>query len=350
MCYRLAGMGLLATILAGLVSYIVLILFYALSTNWISPQIVSHTDDHVLTLNKELAEASSRREKLTAERVQLLTELRDNQRRRRDANQFQAEFINSIRQAMDDRRQDAENVKQVLREYAVTGPQLLDSEKQYISETKEEADKLHQAHLIDEEDFLSRKNQIDQAQLAILAMKRSTAELTQGSKLLDRQVQSYGEVLKNFRTEPASLSYDVLRAQKDYDTAALDSAGRSEMESVLQREIQALDREIGNEDEFLHSIRESPYLRAASGKLTVASMPYGNGSSVHVGSPIYGCSFGILWCRNVGKVADIFAGEIVQKHPLFNRDLRGVMVQMQLQDPRWARERVLFLDRAPLFF
>ena len=68
-CYRVAGLGMLALILLGLVSYLALVVFYALDSTWISPQIISRSDERVLHLKAELTQAELQYEKLATERV-----------------------------------------------------------------------------------------------------------------------------------------------------------------------------------------------------------------------------------------------------------------------------------------
>ena len=107
---------------------------------------------------------------------------------------------------------------------------------------------------------------------------------------------------------------------------------------------------ITRQDRLLLSIQNFPYLRAAEQKLTVAFVPYTNVGQTHPGTPVYGCSLGIIFCRPVGQVAEVLEGEVVDKHPFFNKELRGLFVRVEFQNSKWDRNQVLFLGRAPLWF
>jgi len=55
-------------------------------------------------------------------------------------------------------------------------------------------------------------------------------------------------------------------------------------------------------------------------------------------------------CRKVGTVEQIFTGEEHAIHPLFRTDVRGFLVQLNLDRPESAKSKTVFLNRKPLFF
>jgi hypothetical protein len=58
----------------------------------------------------------------------------------------------------------------------------------------------------------------------------------------------------------------------------------------------------------------------------------------------------MILCRKVGMVKLLFAGEEHAIHPIFRTDIRGFMIQMQLDHPESAKSKTVFLNRKPLFF
>src|SRR5262249_3582416 len=80
-CYRVVGLAILIFVLAALLSYIAFVGFYSWNSTWISPQIISATDERVRQLNHELGQERLLREKLSSERLELVCRLRDAQRR-----------------------------------------------------------------------------------------------------------------------------------------------------------------------------------------------------------------------------------------------------------------------------
>jgi len=55
-------------------------------------------------------------------------------------------------------------------------------------------------------------------------------------------------------------------------------------------------------------------------------------------------------CKRVGAVKQVFSGEEHATHPIFKTDIRGFLVQMQLDHPESAKSKTVFLNRKPLFF
>jgi hypothetical protein len=350
-CYRVAGMAVLVFILLGLGSYLALILFYAVNASWVAPQIISPTDEHVLQLNSQLAQGTWLREKLSSDRLELMVRLRDAMRQSAGTKRYQGEFRRSVEQLRSDEGKKLAAIVGVAASYGSAAPQILRTQDEYLSVSQSETERLYQAHLIDNEEYLSRKHQLSTAKLSGLSLQRDGTETEQASKALDREVQSYDQILKapNGATNVA-LSYEVLREKREYDSAVLEQARALDLTGAIQAEIGVVEREIARQDELIEAIRVSPYLRAAKGNLTVAHLPYGNGGEVGAGVPVYGCALGIVLCHRVGQVTEVLAGEVVGKHPFYSKDLRGVLIQMQIDEPQWARKRVLFLNRAPLFF
>ena len=67
------------------------------------------------------------------------------------------------------------------------------------------------------------------------------------------------------------------------------------------------------------------------------------------GKALYGCSAGLIWCRRVGAVVGVVDGEVTVKHPISNELVRGLMIEIDLGEGRWAEEKALYLGKAPLF-
>jgi hypothetical protein len=58
----------------------------------------------------------------------------------------------------------------------------------------------------------------------------------------------------------------------------------------------------------------------------------------------------MMACRKVGTVDQIFAGEETAIHPIFKTNIRGYLIQMNLDHPDSAKSKTVFLGRKPLLF
>src|SRR5882672_6767893 len=90
--YKIIGFVVLTAILFGLGSYLSLNLFYLFDTSWLAPAILSPTDGRVLQMSAQLAQYSSEREKLVAQRQELMARVDDMRRVASTQKGFQAGF------------------------------------------------------------------------------------------------------------------------------------------------------------------------------------------------------------------------------------------------------------------
>jgi hypothetical protein len=347
--YRLLSIAILSAILIGLASYLALTLFYFFNQSWIEPRIISPTDAQVLALNGQLSQGTLVREQLAAQRIDLLVKLRDATRKATDSNQFQKDVKQTAKQAVNDNLGKLASVQEVDRSFKSAAPQILESDKSFTSTALAEAEKLYQAHLISEEEWINRKTQIAQLGVSALSLQRSSAELDSEKNSLRREIDSYSTLVAPGASKDG-LNSDVLQAKRQLNSSQLDEASAKDLADALYQELSMTDDAIARQDRLLLSIHNIPYLRAAEQKLTIGFVPYSNAGRTSPGTPIYGCSLGILFCRQVGQVEEVLDGEVVDKHPFFNKDLRGLLVRVDFKDTIWDRTQVLFLGKAPLLF
>jgi hypothetical protein len=347
--YRLLSIVILTAILLGLVSYLFLTVFYFFSQSWIEPRIISPTDAQVLQLNGQLAQGTLVREQLATQRLDLLVKLRDARRKATDSNQFQNEVKQTAKQVVNDNLNKLATVQEVDRSFQSEAPQILDSDKSFASGALADAEKLYKAHLISEEEWINRKTQLAQLGASALSLRRSSAELDGEENFLRREIDSYSTLVAA-GSGGYGLNSEVLQAKRQLDNSLLDEANAKDMAAALYQELTMTEEAITRQDRLLLSIQNFPSLRAAEQKLTVAFVPYANAGRTSPGTLIYGCSLGVIFCRQVGRIEEVLDGEVVDKHPFFNKELRGLFVRVAFKDSKWDRTQVLFLGKAPLFF
>jgi hypothetical protein len=347
--YRMISLAILTAILFGLATYLILTLFYFVSKGWVEPRIVSPTDAQVLQLNGQLAQGTLLREQLATERIDLLVKLREARRKATDSGQFQDEVKKTAQRVVTDNLRKLKTVQDVDRSYQSEAPQIVEADKSFTSSSLADAEKLYKAHLISEEEWINRKSQIAQFGASSLSIRRSSAEIDGEKNFLSREIDSYSSLL-NSGSDGQGLSAAVLQAKRQLENSRMDLASATDLADSLSQEVGMIEQAIARQDRLLLGLQNLPYVKAAEQKLTVAFVPYSNAQQLTPGTAIFGCSVGIIYCRRVGQVAEALDGEVVEKHPFFNKEIRGLLVRVQFQDSKWEQSPVLFLQKAPLFF
>jgi hypothetical protein len=117
----------------------------------------------------------------------------------------------------------------------------------------------------------------------------------------------------------------------------------------LRQRIESLKLRSKDQDAVVNRLAQSPYLKAIENKVTLAFVPNQNLRNVRLGAPLYGCLWGLVWCRKVGTVKAVLEGEVQDIHPHDESIQRGLMVEVDVSE--WgASETVLFVGSKPLWF
>jgi hypothetical protein len=228
-----------------------------------------------------------------------------------------------------------------------TGPQLaqLDKQKQadnmktqavmaQVKEVEAAIDKDLSAGLITKGDAATQRAALNQAESSYTDSKIS--EVLLSDSVLEK-------------TTTGTKSMDVLDKQAELasEIAQLDIAI-----GVAQKQIHEETQQINRLKQALATAKQTPYYLIVSGDSTVyfAFVPYDNQGNVSAGTAVYDCYLNMVACKKVGTVKQIFAGEQHATHPIFKTDIRGFLIQMQLDHPESAKSKTVFLNRKPLFF
>lgn len=343
--YKGMGFLILALILGGLFAYLGTHGFFLLNDSWVAPTIISASDDEILTLNARVAAQAAARENLLADRMELRARLEDARRIER----AEADYLESFDLAMKgDRGFRARELGKLLALREQNQEALAEFEetsRPWVGMARERAAALDGVQLIDQEGLLTTNHQVAQIGRSGLILAEKEVHLDTRIERLRRDIRSIDALGQGKRGN----SVEVLQLQKARTDADLAMQRAHELVAALEANLRTIDDSIARYDGLLASIRSSPWLKAMEGNLTVAFVPYDNFDALETGTPLYSCAIGFIWCSPVGSVARVLDGEVTRKHPIRNILLRGAMVEIELEDPRWAREDLLHLGRAPFF-
>jgi hypothetical protein len=137
--------------------------------------------------------------------------------------------------------------------------------------------------------------------------------------------------------------------RREMEKVKLEKENMSGRRVPLGQRVESLKLRIKDQDAVVGRLVQSPYLKAIENKVTLAFVPNQNLKNVKLGTPLYGCAWGLVWCKKVGTVKAVLDGEVQDIHPHDESIQRGLMLEVDVTD--WgASETVLFAGGKPLWF
>jgi hypothetical protein len=147
----------------------------------------------------------------------------------------------------------------------------------------------------------------------------------------------------------APKSADQWLVRRELEKAKLEKENLIGKRVPLAQRIDSLKLRIKDQDAVVNRLAQSPYLKAIESKVTLAFVPNQNLKNVKIGAPLYGCMWGLVWCRKVGTVKTVLESEVQDIHPHDESIQRGLMLEVDVSE--WgANETVLFVGSKPLWF
>jgi hypothetical protein len=331
--YRIFGILTLYLVLAGVISYAFVMGFYAVSTSWAAPVILSPSDDKSLDFTEKIVTSKQTLEDLNVDKKRLGSSITEMTKHRTSLLNLEPELQAAIA------REKAHN--------QATGPQLSQLDQLKQADNLKTQDVMNQVKLVEasiDKDLAAGLITKGDAATQRAALNQAHTSFTD-SKI--NEVLLKDNVLE--KTTNGTKSLDVVDKQAELNSqiAQLDIAI-----NVAQEQVREESKQIDRLKSAIKTAKQTPYYLSTSGgnKVYFAFVPYDNQRSVSVGAPVYDCYLNMVACRKVGTVKQIFSGEEHAIHPIFRTDIRGFMVQMELDRPESAKSKTVFLNRKPLFF
>jgi hypothetical protein len=142
--------------------------------------------------------------------------------------------------------------------------------------------------------------------------------------------------------------FENARALLHSTTSQREQATRIELELLQLRtevrgkraEIAVLSDKLARVDALEAQLRERPIFQAMDRSLDVAFVPYTQIEGVRVGSVVYECVWGLLFCEPVGRVSELLPGEVAFTDP-WGKPARGQYAVLTLSDSTAAQSRSL---------
>ncbi|HEY5937304.1 MAG TPA: hypothetical protein VIU61_21795 [Kofleriaceae bacterium] len=337
--YRLLGFAILTIIVVVLVGYIGSTAFFYMSDTWTVPTAVSATDEKVVGLQAQLAEQQNNRDRIA-------DELNQAERAIVMQQTFQSEFAKAIKGDLEGRKAELGRVRALASNASATRSAIKNQNSAYAKSSRRKMAEEYAAGLIDRNAMLSGKFQIAQITSSNLSLAERQADFETRAADLEAQTRSLDAILENAESaEDIALSYEVLRIKQEFEASRLDLAKAVEARNTLKANLERQDKIVG-------SLKQSAWIRAINDGAAVAFVPYANLPNAKKGAPLYACKLGMIFCRHVGEVLEVLPGEVTSKHPNRDKQLRGQLVELKLdeEDADAAADDVLFVGGKPFIF
>jgi len=184
-----------------------------------------------------------------------------------------------------------------------------------------------------------RSSQLDTEKVEIDAQ---LAEIDRSVAVNDRFITDLGT------TADKPSSPELWLVHRELEKAKLEKENAIGRRTPLTQRLESLKLRKVEQDALVKRLDQSPYLRAVNQKIVLAFVPYQNLRNVKLGTRLYGCTWGLVACSNVGKVTTVLEGEVQDVHPHDESIQRGVMVEIDVSSSA-AGETVLFAGGKPLW-
>jgi hypothetical protein len=331
--YRIFAVTVLYLVLIGVVCYAFVMGFYAVNTSWAAPVILSAQDEKSLDFREKLVTSQQTIEDLRVDTAKLEKGLEEMRAHRAALVPLEPQ----LQQAID--REQAHD--------RATGPELAALDKQKLTDnTKTQAlmDQLNATRADIQKDLAAGLITRSDATSELAALNQTEDGLTD-SKIAE--VMLTDEVLDKNTIGTGSLDVLVKQSELRSEAAQLDVAIQ-----VAEKQLTEETRQIERLHEAIQTAKQSPYFLNAQGqqRINFAFVPYDNQASATPGSPIYDCYLNMVLCRKVGAVKQIFPGEQQLMHPIFKTQIRGYLIQMELDHAESAKSKTVFMGSKPLLF
>lgn len=331
--YRVFAIAVLYLVLLGIVVYAFVMGFYAVSTSWAAPVILSAADEKSLDFREKLVTSQQTIEDLKVDSRKLDSGLDEMKKHRAALLALEPQLQSAIT------REQAHN--------RTAGPELSTLDKQKLADNASTQKVLAQlkqvesninkdltAGLITQGDAATQMAALNQAKDAYTDSQ--IAEILLTDSVLDKNTVGIG-----------SLNVLVKQAELRSEVAQLDIAI-----NVAEKQLHEETQQISRLHDAIVTAKQSPYyLNAAGGQtLYFAFVPYDDQADAVAGRPIYDCYLNMILCRKAGTVKQIFPGEEQLLHPIFKTQIRGFLIQMNLDHADSAKSKTVFLGGKPLLF
>jgi len=339
--YRVVMTGVLLIIVAGVLSYLFLIAFYALNRNWAAPIILSPTQEKVLSFQPQVATLEAN---LLKNRVDLNTANNKYTAITEQLSQMQvlAKYFdvagNAEAAALSSTHAQLERVLHQKRDDIMRTATAVDGVKPMLVSLDAEL----AAGLITKDEAARRRMDIQSAQNALTDSRANLVVLSEQARMARASSRTL------VQADAASLA--ALQSLSSGAQLKMAVAQAVVEASTAKESVEQIQRTVDEGERVLKIAKQSPYYRALNQKVPVVFIQYDNLGNAQPGSPVFDCYLQVVLCHKVGTVTQVYDAEEYARHPLFKSDIKGKFASIEFTDADASESPIVFMGRKPLLF
>lgn len=332
--YKIAGFVALACIVVAMAAYLTASGFYAVSRQWIVPEILGPEHERVRSESLRHLEQKYQLSKLQMEKSQIDSQLDYLEQAIASKRDLESAMIVAIKESKARRKSLTSKLSARLGSLESATPAALSAFDDLRKAELKALTAADDGKLIGRTEILERKNMIDQIEMSSIERVRKITELRQ-------MMPVSGESLDTLRESRELLDIQLEKIQ-------LESRRKPLTETV--KNLQALMESYQKSIELL---AQSPFVKATQTPITVGLIPYENLRGVSANSAVFGCYLSFIACIRVGTIERLVPGEISGVQPFTGRPFRGQYLEISFREPKfqeWAQRNSLIVGSRPLLF
>ena len=352
--YKIIGFITLIIICIGILGYLIGSIFFIIDKRWIIPIILSPNSERVIQINSEYTQQKFLLNKIEIEKFKIESQIslineqldikKNLQKRFEIAFQNDLKFKKAKLLLVNEEIQEHEKMKTI-------------NSQEYSQSVLSNIESLISAGVIDKYTYNQKRFSVDQNLINLSNYQQKEEQLKLEKETLEKNIYSLqylSDKIKNKKNQTDAPIYDILLIEQEYLNLSQIIKELENEIITLKAESNIAERTINDYTKICQKIKQSPYYLALSKNIIVAFSPYSNLKNIKIDDPIYGCYIGLIICKKVAIVKEILEGEIIAKHPVFNKELRGKMIIIDMLDMHsnnidWAEVKSLHVGTKPFF-
>ncbi|MCA9575483.1 MAG: hypothetical protein H6726_25785 [Sandaracinaceae bacterium] len=190
--------------------------------------------------------------------------------------------------------------------------------------------------LVTEAEVAGAEAAVDRVALELLTLDRTVAASeVEHARWVRRRRGISATVTPEARVSPERGQHHEQRLRVSVELARINAERRRQAELV-----RVATNTLEATEQLLEELRERPIYRAMEARTDIAFVPYDAAEDVDEGGRVLACVWGVILCRDVGRVAELIPGEVVTEGPWGERE-RGRYAALLLDEADAFMERTL---------